>query len=230
MKQFFSISDNSIHSRGFPWIARIEIGLEHKGICRECEGPLTQPRGDLQVTLERNKGRKWPDVIGCGSYPLLIVTARVLDAFRDDRIGDFPVGGRVILLPPLPANLQKVEPPSYYWLNGAQMFGANVDFEASGFVGVQFCSICGRRWDDIEATYDRQHSSQPYGYVFREETWKCANLFTTDISPTAFFCTFAVVETAKKYGLSNFRFVPVEEGIAAGSKGIEYLLPTPPKE
>jgi len=227
MVRFFRVSDNSFHTRGFPWIARIEVGLEHKGICPECGGSLTQPRGDLQVALERNKGSKWPDAIGCGHYPLLVVSARVLSAWRNAKLGDFPVGGMVTLLPPFPKKLEKHEPPVYCWLDGAMMFGARLDFEASGFVGVQFCSRCSRRWDDIPATFQRQHS-QRWGYVFWKGSWKGANLFTTDISPTAFFCTNAVVESAKEHALTNFRFIPVEEGVGAGSPGVEYLLPKSP--
>jgi hypothetical protein len=222
MTRFFSVLDNSFHTRGFPWAWRIVVGLDNKGECPECQGPLAQPEGDLQVLLERNKGSKWPDVLGCGAYPLFIVSERVLEAWRNDKVGEFPIGGRVSFSAPLPKKLERTNPPSYFWLDGAKMLGAKLDFDASGFVGVQFCGTCGRRWDNVKATYDRQHSL-PWAYVFVDGTWTGSNLFTTDLSPTAFFCTERVVETARKHQLTNFRFVPVEEGDAPGSPGVQYI-------
>lgn len=222
MAKFYRVGNNSFYNRGFPWIAKIVRGMPYKGQCPECEGTLGDPKGALRVLLERNKGSRWPDVLGCGAYPLLIVSERVLEAWRNDRVGEFPIGGRISFSAPLPKRLEQTKPPSYFWLDGEKMRGANLDFDASGFVGVQFCSRCGRRWDDIEATYDRQHSA-PWSYVFVDGSWTGSNLFTTDLSPTAFFCTETVLECARKHQFTNFRFVPVEEGDAPESPGVKYI-------
>jgi hypothetical protein len=48
-------------------------------------------------------------------------------------------------------------------------------------------------------------------------------LFTTDLSPTAFFCTNQVVDCARRNRHSNFRFLPVELGAGAGHRGVDYL-------
>jgi len=53
--------------------------------------------------------------------------------------------------------------------------------------------------------------------------WNGAQLFTTDLSPCVFFCTEAVVDCARKKKLTNFRFVPVEEGANPKSKGLDYM-------
>jgi hypothetical protein len=223
MTRLYSVSDNSFHSNDFPWAWRIQSGIDFSlPPCPECDGPQTRLQGDMEMLLERKKGSNWPDIMGCGAYPLLIVSEQVLNVWLNDGVGQFPIGGRVSFLPPIPRKLEPTKAPAYFWLDGKQMLGAKLDFDASGFVGVQFCSRCGRRWDDVKATYDRQHS-QPWSYVFVEGAWTGSNLFTTDLSPTAFFCTERVVECARKHQLTNFRFVPVEDGDAAGSPGVNYI-------
>ena len=102
------------------------------------------------------------------------------------------------------------------------MRGALMDFDASGFVDVRFCPECGTRTDDISATGTRRQSA-PYPYAFRLGTWNGDHLFTTDLSPCAFFCTERVLECARKHRLTNFRFTAAEDGPQPGSKGIDYL-------
>jgi hypothetical protein len=151
---------------------------------------------------------------------LFIVTKRVLDDWRDDGIGEFPISPLEIL-PPLPPLLMNLPMPEYFWLDGEQMPGARLDFEASGFVGTRFCPACGTRLSDIGATYDRQHSGTwPMALV--EGSWSGANVFTTDLSPAAFFCTEKVLDCARKHRHTNFRFVPSNVA-ASPAKGLKYL-------
>lgn len=206
--QFFRVSDDTACHRDFPWIMRIVRGTDYPVLpCPECGALKTRFQGDLAAVLEDGRGRQWPDVLGCGAYPLLVVSERVLEAWRNDEIGEFPIGGRVICLPPLPSPLKNSVPSAYFWLDGEKMLGAKLDFEASGYVGVQFCSTCGRRWDNVSATYDRQHAQQ-WSYTILHDTWSGSHLFTTDLSPSAFFCTSKLVEGARRHRHSNFRFMP----------------------
>lgn len=221
MLPFYTVRHNSFQNHGLPWIDLIRKGLQSDGLCPKCKGTRDRPAGELQVSLEQKKAKHWPDVLGCGAYPLLILSSRVLEAWRTEAVGVFPTS-RVTFYSPLPRGLEDSEPPAYYWLDGGNMLGARMDFDASGFVDVRFCLTCGRRTDNIPATYERQHSRKsPYAFV--PETWTGQNLFTTDISPTAFFCTERVVECARKHQFTNFRFVPVEEDAAAGSPGVAYM-------
>ena len=222
MTAFFSITHNSFYHRGLPWIQSIVAGFQTGPHCDECGADPYWPEGDLQAVLEKGRANKWPDVLGCGAYPLLVVSSRVLEAWDTERIGVFPTG-RVTLLPPFPKGLEGTESPVYYWLDGGRMFGARMDFDASGFVDVRFCSTCGRRTDNISATYERQHS-RVWPYKFVEGTWTGLNLFTTDLSPAAYFCTELVVDCAAKHQHTNFRFISAELGDGTGSKGQAYLL------
>ncbi len=139
---------------------------------------------------------------------------------EEDGIGDFHVS-RLLLAEPLPTELRNTEPPQYLSLEREGMRGALLDFEASGFVGNQFCPECGTRRHDIHATNQRQRSGTwPMALV--EGTWNGAHLFTTDLSTSALFCTDAVLDCAKRHRHTNFKFRPLETA-ASVTKGIEYL-------
>jgi hypothetical protein len=224
MTTFFSVSDNSFYKKGFPWITTTipshRIGPE----CPECHGPTYQPRGDLDVVdvlLDPKKGSRWPDLLGSGDEQLFIVSERLLDAWRTEGVGEFPAS-RLRIMGPLPKRLQGTTPPAYWWIQGDKLLGARLDLEASGWVDVRECPRCGRRRYNISATFDRQHSA-PWSYMFVEGSWNGTHLFTTNLSPACFFCTEAVVDCARKHRLTNFRFIPVEEGDGIGSPGLPYL-------
>jgi len=219
--KFYTLENNSNWTRGFPWVSRIINGLKDVMYCDLCKVTIDCPVGTVQVTLQSDKGIRWPDILGCGGgWPLTIVSQRVLSQWREDGIGEFPVD-KLEILNPVPKKLPRDQMPEYFWLDGEQMLGAKVDFDASGYVDVRFCPKCGRRTHDISATYDRQHSGV-WPIAFVPESWNGANVFTTDLSPAAFFCTEKVVECARKHRHTNFKFVPAER---AGSslQGIDYL-------
>ena len=90
-----------------------------------------------------------------------------------------------------------------------------MDFDASGYVDVRFCAACGTRSDDIGATFDRQHADPPPATVFEHDDSLGFDLFTTDLSPMAFFCTDRVLRCASRNRLTNIEFCRVEEGIRA---------------
>ena len=218
---FLSVTHNSFSTRGYPWAERVLEGLTTGAACEVCGVKPLVAEGDISVTLEPRKGKEWPDVLGCGAYPFFIVSGRVIEVWGEDGVGAFP-HHRVNVLPPLPETLRASPRPEYFWLDGARMLGASLDFEASGFVGVRFCPRCGNRTHDIGATYERQRSGT-WPYQFVPGTWGGAKVFTTDLSPTMFFCTEDVLHSAARHGLTNFRFLRAEDGHSPGSKGIKYL-------
>ena len=167
MARFFSVMDNSIENRRTPWIRSIVKGLEWTPACPNCGVDAQWPIGDLHVRLEPRRGCVWPDTLGCGSGPLLIVSGRVLEAWANENVGVFPVH-RVEIVPPLPKRLESIAPPSYFWIDGQRLQGAKMDFDASGFVDVLFCPACGRRTDNIAATSERQPPASSHLHSSRE--------------------------------------------------------------
>jgi hypothetical protein len=223
MPRFFSVSANSVYTRGFPWISSLTQGFGVTYVCRTEGRSLSYATGKMVALLERDKGVKWPDVLGCGAFPFLIVSERVKEAWDREEIGAFSME-QVEIAGPLPRKLMGTAPPQYFWIDGARLRGALIDFEASGFVGVRFCPECGTRTDNIPETFRLQYApGARFSFVFREDTWNGLNLFTTDIADTKFFCTEAVVQCARKHKLTNFRFVPIEDGHAIGSRGLDYM-------
>lgn len=211
---FLSVRHNSFSTKGCPWIERVVSGLVTGEACPVCGVRPLIASGDIDVTLERRKGSMWSDVLGCGSYPFFIVSERVVEAWKEEGIGIFP-HHRVNILPPYPDKLGALPAHRYFWLDGSKMRGARLDFDASGFVDVRFCPKCGNRTDDVRATYDRRSSGRS-PYIFIPGTWQGEKVFTTDLSPTAFFCTEEVMQNAVRHGFSNFRFAPVEDGKSTG--------------
>ena len=217
--RLFSISDNSFDTRGFPWGAKVR-GNMTEYCCSTCGAHCEEPSGDVTIKLERKKGSKWGDVLGDGSQILFTVSKRVIEDWKTTGIGGFPVH-KATVIKPYPKKLEDTVPPQYYWLDGDLMHGVRLDYEASGFVGVSHCPECNRLKYDISATYDRQHSAV-WPYAFIEGSWNGSNLFSVP-DTSMFFCTEKVIECAVKYGHTNFRFTPVEEGLAISSKGLPYL-------
>lgn len=222
MSSFFSISDNTLSTRGYPWIRSIVEGLTPLSFCIACRAPQDYANGKIRVLFERRKGTKWPDALG-GAYAYFIVSQRVIDCWEIEGIDTFPIQP-VEIAEPYPQKLEGTNPPKYFWIDGKKLNGALVDFQASGFVNFGFCSECGRRIENISETFKRQYATgAKFSYVFQENAWNGLNLFTTDISYAKFFCTEKIVECARKYRLTNFRFIPIEEGGAFGSKGLKYM-------
>jgi hypothetical protein len=219
MTEFFSVSHNGFENRGFPWARSIISGLKDRPTCSTCGVISDYPSGDLLVRLEKKKARFWPDALGCGAWPVFIVSARVLEVWESNGV-EVPSVGRVYIAPPAAPGLVLEDAPAYHWIDGEALLDTKLDFDASGFVGVEFCPECGRRTDDVRATYDRRRSAV-WPYAIREETWGRRALFTTDLSPAAFFCTRKLVDLASEFKLTNFRFVPTEKG--GSGAPIQYL-------
>ena len=222
MTSFFRVSHNSFENRRLPWVESISTGLEEDSRCRGCGAVSRRPVGDLLARLERNKADRWPDILGSGSYPLFIVSDRVLNDWKKDGVNNVSVGGGLTFSRPLPDRLKYSEPPGYFWLDGMKMLGARMDFEASGFVDVEFCLVCGRRTDNIAATYQRQHSAV-CPYTFFDGSWSGSRIFTSDLSPAAFFCTQKLISCATRNRHTNYRFLPAESGADTSNLGIGYL-------
>lgn len=220
MSHLYEFGHNRAFSTGEPEIEEIANGIADLGTCKSCRGSLRHLDGDLAVRLGSHRSNCWSDVLPCGDYPALVISEKFASACGDAGV-EITIGGVVQIVEPLENGLAIESSPQYLWVDGNRHFGAKVDFEASGYVGVRFCSECGRRMDDVAATYDRQHATPPPPTVFIEGSYTGLDLFTTDISPTAFFCTQKVVDLATEHRLTNCRFTPVEAGL--NGQPIDYL-------
>lgn len=220
--RFYNIGHNTAYKRGMPEIYEIVSGITELGKCPLCGVSRREPSGDLKVCLGKTRATAWPDVIACGDYPCFVVSERFVDAMK--QAGVRLELGRVDFVGPYESGLSMLEAPQYFWIDGKKHFGGRMDFDASGFVNVRFCKACGVRSDDISATYDRQHANPPPGLFIHYDESKGLDLFTTDLSPTAFFCTEKVYRAAKKGRLKNFRFEPVKQAVSNQVPPVSYGL------
>ena len=210
--RYFSITDDTSYRRQMPEIYEIVDGLPDYGPCPECDVNMRDPTGDLRVILGSDRARIWPDLIACGSYPCFVASGRFVDAMRESNIR-IELAGRVDFIEPIENGLSLDDSPGYFWLDGSgPHLAGKMDFDASGYVDVRFCGICANRTDDISLTSDRRRADPPPPTLFEYDAKTGHDLFTTDLSPCAFFCTERVLETVKKYNLTNIAFYPCEEG------------------
>ena len=208
----YRIGHDTSYRRGMPEIFEIMGGLPDYGPCPECGINMRDPTGNLLVTLADDRARVWPDLLACGGYPCFVASRRFIDAMRESNIR-IALGGRVDFIEPIENGLSLDNSPGYFWLEGRRGHqGGKMDFDASGYVDVRFCSVCANRTHDITMTSRRQSADPPPSTVIEYDADKGHDLFTTDLSPTAFFCTERVLETAKKCKLTNIAFYPCEEG------------------
>lgn len=200
--EFYSVNSGSAADSDQPWIEKIIHGLSRRTACKVCGTEGLKPSGELTVTVDKRGSTRWPDALGCGHYPLLVLSNRVLR--------DWSALG--VEVPHAPIRFETEVPPGrYYWIDGAQLRGACLDFAASGFVGVEFCSGCGKRTHIISETYRKQHERR-WPIVFEAGSWAGQDLFTTDLSPTSFFCTKRLLDCAREKPHTNLIFIPIDKG------------------
>ena len=209
-QSFFSVSDNNHSKKGqtYPWAYRIESGKGRRKECQKCKRGSSEIKGEIELLCKLNRKKGWPDVLNCVE-PLLIVSEKVVEDWSREEIGGFPLYKATVFATP-DYQSKNGAPPQYYWIDGKQLLGAKMDFEASGYVDVGCCSECGSNYFDIKKTGERQRSGN-WPAKFVEGSWDGSHLFTTDLSPAAFYCTEKVVECAKRNKHTNFCFVPLEK-------------------
>jgi len=214
MTKFYDISHNTAFNLGMPEIEEIVDGIIDYGNCSTCGVSMRYPLGDLRVRLGKTRAKIWPDAIACGEYPCFVISEHFVNAMRECGIR-IELGGKVEFVNPTDCGLSIDDAPMCYWIDGKQHFSGRMDFEASGYVNVQFCEECGNRTDNISLTYHRQHGDPPPPILFDYDDNSGLDLFTTDLSPTAFFCTDRVLDCARHHKLTNLAFCDVEEGAFA---------------
>jgi len=191
---FYEFSDNSVFEK--EWTFAVSIQPRSHVVnwrCAECSRAAQFPAGGFDVTLEG--GSKFPDFLGCGAYPLLIASERVVAAFEDSGITCFQkytVGVADVQ----ESQLRREDAPAYFRLEitGECM----IDFAASGATIKSVCNHCGelkaqppviRRFGIVEGSWDGCD-------IFRDRRYFARVCFATP----------RVVELAKELHLTNCRF------------------------
>ncbi len=208
---FYEFGDNSFHTRGFTWAYSIRprSGMVHR-VCSDCEAVETYPTGAFDVAVER--GIKYPDVLGCGAFPFLIVSEVVITAWHKAKLDCFHTYS-VGIAEIKSKKLQGVTPPRYFRV---EIDGqCQIDLAASGVKKIRFCPECHN--------LETRPEIAP-GFRMVPGSWDGSPLFRDPVLyPGVTFCTQMILDIAREHQFTNFRFEPMEGPFDLGGKGIDYL-------
>jgi hypothetical protein len=166
--------------------------------------------GRFDVDLEG--GVEFPDILGCGAFPYLIVSERVVNDWNSNGIDCFTIY-EVGIHSIDSAELRKKKAPQYFRV---EIKGTcKIDMEQSGLKVVSYCPRCHHKRTDPMLSE---------GFRMFADSWNGADLFRDEILyPRVIFCTELVFDIAKHQVHTNFRFEFMEGPFDSGGKGIDYL-------
>lgn len=208
-QNLYQFMHNSSHTRGFVWamsiIPRSEV---YRRECKEHGVVEEYVSGAFDVVVEG--GTKYPDVLGCGEFPFLIVSEPVVDAWHEGGIASFhvyPVGITEVRS----EGLMGVAPPRYFRV---EIDGrCRIDIEASGGRVVRFVPQC--HYIETQPPILPRFSMVP-------NSWDSSPLFCDPtLFPRVTFCTQEIVDIARKHQFTNFWFGPMAGPF--DPKGVRYL-------
>lgn len=203
---------STAESNGWAYASKIYAKSEEVIIdCEKCGARGRYPEKEFDIDIEG--GEKYPDILLCGSYPLLIVSKKVVEDWKNEGITGFsfyPVGINSVSS----ESLRKVTPPSYFHIvvqgkSKLNLVKMEVDI-------VEKCPSCGKIkfnkpiWD-IDKFY------------IDETTWDGLDLFVSDLFPTMILVTTNVVQSACKNKHTNFEFIKAEDSMQIIQNPINYL-------
>jgi predicted RNA-binding Zn-ribbon protein involved in translation (DUF1610 family) len=210
-QDFYKFRHNTFHNRDFAWATRIHTRSEViYQVCPKCGSVKQYPSGVFDVIIE--KGSKYPDILGCGAYPFLIVSEKVTGAWEEAGLCCFHTYN-VEVAEIRSARLRNLSPPLY---KRVEIDGrCKIDLEASGAKIIQLCPDCHH----LETEPPVLNS---FNMVLN--SWDGSSLFR-DIMlfPSINFCTQAILDIAFQNKFTNFRFEPMSGPLDPGNKGINYL-------
>ncbi len=190
---FYELAHNSAYQKKWTFAASIHPKshvLEWH--CPECGRAATYPAGAFDVTIEG--GSAFPDFLGCGAYPLLIVSGRVVSAFKAAGIECFQ-GHAVGIAGVRETHLRCEDAPAYFRIEIAGE--CMIDFAASGATLERICPRCG------EVKFQPPVIRQ---FAIIDGSWDGCDLFRDHrYFPRVSFTTKRVADLVRTHALTNCR-------------------------
>jgi len=212
---FYEFGDNSFCTRGYTWAYSLKpCPTELKLRCDKCTAGLPlYPKYEIGLVVEG--GVKYPDILGCGSYPFLIVSQYVIDDWEKFGITGYEKY-KANIVEAKGKRIRDLEPPQYYhiYITGR----AQYDMDAMGFRCEVVCNYCGHtRFVD-----SNNQMNIPSPTIIKEGSWDGSDIFAMDITPGRSFCTEKILFLAGINERTNFRFIPLDEKDPVSNKGLDY--------
>ncbi len=191
---FYEFGENSAFQK--EWTFAVHIHPTSHLIrwnCTGCGRAANHPAGSFDVTVEG--GRSFPDFLGCGAYPFLIVSERVLDILKGAAIKcfqEYPV--RIAAVED--SGLRCEDAPLYFRLEIAGE--CMIDFGRSGAEIESVCSQCAAI--TLNVPYIKHFS-------LIDGSWDGSPLFRDRrYFPNVTFCTQDTKRLAGANRFTNVRF------------------------
>lgn len=212
MATFYTFRNNTSSFPIYTWAASIVPRSPLTTVqCLACGYKDTFTSGAFDVICEG--GSKYPDVLGCGKYPYLLLSEKAISTWEKAGITQYhtyPVHVDSIKS----RKLTKEMAPLY---QRVEIIGkCRIDLVGSSRDVESTCAVCGRskfvRFD-LTSTFKMIPGS-----------WDGSSLFRDEIQfPCVTFCTREILDIAQSNDLTNFRFEPMHEPPNISSKGINYM-------
>jgi len=200
---FYEFHDNSPFESKWTYAVKIHpTSHAFDWCCTACGRAQETPSGSFMVTVEG--GTSYPDFLGCGAYPFLIVSDRVVAAWNKNGINVFRIFS-VEVSHVLESQLKLTSAPKYYRV---EICGeCRVDFAESGASIQSICERCGEI--TIAIPYIKH-------FAILEGSWDGNALFRDQrYFPCVNFCTDLVKDICQSEGFSNVRFKALSSGTAS---------------
>lgn len=190
----YEVVDNTPNER--KWTYAISIHPRSRLIawsCPDCGTTTSYPAGSFDITIEG--GGAYPDILGCGSYPFLILSKRVIDLWENHNFGTF-IKYPVSVTKALETDLSPARAPQYFRIE--VVGNAKIDMSASCGKIKQLCYRCGTfRTEPIVIKK----------FAFLPRSWDGSAVFRDQLLyPNVIFCTDAVKRLTEHEKHSNFHF------------------------
>lgn len=202
--KYFEFRDNTAYEKQWTYAAHIEPRSRVVSWrCPECGRAASYPSGELDVVLEGGSG--FPDFLCCGAYPLLIVSERVIRAWKDNGIECF-LAYAVGIAGVEESEVKKELAPPYYRVEITGQ--CRIDVVRSGGRITRMCNRCAGF--QTEPPVVRRMALFP-------GSWDGSDLFRDHVLfPRVTLCTARVADLMKRHGFRNLR---LEEGEEYGETG-----------
>lgn len=213
----FRLSHNTSHNPEYAMATMIIPRSELiRRPCTKSNSVEEYPSGEFDVILEGGPG--FPDMLGCGPYPFLIVSESVLETFKEEEIlcfEKYPVLGVELDL----EGSSRDKPQRYFRLEVSGK--CEIDLKASGVELVDF---------ELECHHLVTSPSMMPRFVIRDGSWDGQDLFRDPVLfPRVIFCTNRVLEIASRHQFTNFRFDPIQGPFNSALPGLDYLKRNSPR-
>ena len=167
--------------------------------CSECgSNYLKNEIGDVDLIIE-GKG-KYPDILSCGRWPILIVSDKVLRIWNDNNISGF----RSYNVSLFTQEGQEIPKSKGHYHHISITGRSELDFDAMGIRIIARCNTCGR------VEYNKE--SWEFGIpIIKKDSWDGSDLFAFKQFRCTSMCGMKNLKLIYKNKLINFSFHPLKD-------------------